>query len=360
MPRACARASTMSREAAEICFDRSFVGAPGELLQLSPRVRRMLAGNPGPMTFTGTCTYVVGSGAVAIIDPGPDLPEHVAALLRALRHETVSHILVTHTHRDHSGAAVALKAATGAKIIGCAASGTLAVPERDAGLDAGHDETYAPDAVMSEGDAIAGRDFSLRAVATPGHTGNHLAFAMAEEAALFSGDHVMAWSTSVVIPPDGTMADYMASLEKLQHRADAIYWPGHGNAVREPQPYLGALIHHRHQREAAILARLGTAEATVADLVAAIYPDLDPALHHAAGLSVLAHLEDLIARGRVGSDRADPDHVESVRDPHDRDKSALHQRSRACPLSEKSVNFSGTCSGARDFDASPNASYWLA
>lgn len=284
----------------DIAFDRSFVAAPGELLRMSPRVRRMVAGNPGPMTFTGTCTYVVGSGEVAIIDPGPDLPEHIAALLDTLRHETVSHILVTHTHRDHSAAAAALKAATGARIIGCAA---YAAPPtgHDGAFDAAHDITYAPDAVMSEADVVAGKDFSLRAVATPGHTGNHLAFALAEEAALFSGDHVMAWATSVIIPPDGVMADYMASLEKLQRRADAIYWPGHGNAVREPQPYVTALIRHRRKRETAILTQLATVAMTVADLVAAIYRNLDPALKGAAGCSVRAHLDDLVARGEVSA-----------------------------------------------------------
>lgn len=293
----------MKREdqADDISFDRSSVGMTDELQRMSPRVRRILAGNPGPMTFTGTCSYVVGSGEVAVIDPGPALPEHIDALLHALRHESISHILVTHTHRDHCAAAVALKAATGAKIIGCAA---YVAPASEAGevLDSAHDETYAPDTVMQQGDVIAGRDFSLQAVATPGHTGNHLAFALAEEEALFSGDHVMAWATSVVIPGDGAMSDYIDSLEKLQRRAETIYWPGHGNAVREPQAYLAALIRHRRRREAAILAQLGKGEMTVADLVAAIYRGLDPALHRAAGLSVLAHLDDLAARGRVGTE----------------------------------------------------------
>lgn len=287
----------------DIAFDRAFIAAPGELLPVSPRVRRMLACNPGPMTFTGTCTYVVGSGDVAIIDPGPDLPDHIAALLDALRYETVSHILVTHTHRDHSAAAAPLKAATGAKIIGCAAYAASQSGDENA-FDAAHDLTYAPDAVMSDADVVAGKDFSLRAVATPGHTGNHLAFALAEDAALFSGDHVMAWATSVVIPPDGVMADYMASLERLQRRADAIYWPGHGNAVREPQRYVEALIRHRRKREAAILTQLAAAEMTAVELVAAIYRNLDPALKGAAACSVRAHLDDLMARGRVATDFA--------------------------------------------------------
>lgn len=292
-------------QSAEIAFDRSFVAAPGELLSLTPRVRRMVADNPGPMTFTGTCTYVIGQGEVAVIDPGPDLPQHVAALLAALRHETVSHILVTHTHRDHCGAAAALKAATGAKIIGCAAAHLAPAPSDDGnGSDSAHDLSYAPDAVMSEGDVIAANDFTLQAVATPGHTGNHLSFALAAEEALFSGDHVMAWSSSVIIPPDGAMADYMKSLEKLQRRGDAVYWPGHGGPVRAPQPYLTALIRHRRQREAAILAALGRGAMTATALVAAVYQGLDPSLKAAARLSVLAHLEDLAARGRVRIDAA--------------------------------------------------------
>ena len=260
----------------------------------------MVAGNPGPMTFTGTCTYVIGQGEVAVIDPGPDLPRHVAALLAALRHETVSSILVTHTHRDHCGAAAALKAATGAKIIGCAQARLAPVPSGAGNeVDSAHDLSYAPDAVMREGDEIAAKSFVLQAVATPGHTGNHLSFALAAEAALFSGDHVMAWSSSVIIPPDGTMADYMDSLEKLQRRGDAIYWPGHGGPVRAPQPYLMALIRHRRRREAALLAALGGGAMTATALVAAVYPGLDPSLKAAARLSLLAHLEDLAARGRL-------------------------------------------------------------
>jgi glyoxylase-like metal-dependent hydrolase (beta-lactamase superfamily II) len=259
----------------------------------------MVADNPGPMTFTGTCTYVVGHGEVAIIDPGPDLPQHIAALLQALGHERVSHILVTHTHRDHSAAAARLKAATGAKLIGCAPHRMPKAEDLAGGLESAHDQTYAPDAVMGDGEVIAVNGVTLQAVATPGHTGNHLSFALAAEDALFSGDHVMAWSTSVVIPPDGAMADYMASLEKLQHRADVIYWPGHGGPVRAPQLYVAALIRHRHQREASIIAALGRGAISATDLVAIVYQGLDPALHAAARLSLLAHLEDLAARGRV-------------------------------------------------------------
>jgi glyoxylase-like metal-dependent hydrolase (beta-lactamase superfamily II) len=285
----------------EIVFNRSFDGAPGELVRLSPLVRRIVAGNTGPMTFTGTCTYIVGSGNVAVIDPGPDLSQHVAALLAALRGETITTILVTHTHRDHSPAAAALKAATGARIIGCA---PYVAPRAGAGeamprLDAAHDPDYAPDAILQDGDVVEGKGFSLRAIATPGHTKNHLTFALPEEAALFSGDHVMAWSTSVIVPPDGGLRDYMASLEKLKNRDDKLYWPGHGGPVTEPQRYVRALAHHRRQREQAILARLAVGDRAISDIVANVYVGLDPALRGAAALSVLAHLEDLVARGEV-------------------------------------------------------------
>ena len=284
-------------EAKDIDFDRSPVGPPGKLVSLTKNVRRIVADNPGPMTFTGTCTYVVGHGDVAVIDPGPDLPQHIAALLNSLGSERVSHILVTHTHRDHCGAAAALKAATGAKLIGCppyVAQRQINETHEDA-----HEPLYAPDEVMSEGDTVEGPQFVLECVATPGHTGNHLSFALAAENALFSGDHVMAWSTSVIIPPDGAMSDYMASLEKLLHRRETIYWPGHGAPMREPQAYVAALIRHRHGREASILAELSGGGASIAELVAAIYQGLDPMLHAAARLSVLAHLEDLEKRGLV-------------------------------------------------------------
>lgn len=284
-------------EAKDIDFDRSPVGPRGKLVSLTKNVRRIVADNPGPMTFTGTCTYVVGHGDVAVIDPGPDLPQHIAALLNSLGSERVSHILVTHTHRDHCGAAAALKAATGAKLIGCP---PYVVSNQAGGMhEDAHEPLYAPDEVMSEGDTVEGTQFVLECMATPGHTGNHLSFALAADNALFSGDHVMAWSTSVIIPPDGGMSDYMASLEKLQHRRETIYWPGHGAPVREPQAYVAALIRHRRGREASILAELSGGGASIAKLVAAIYQGLDPMLHAAARLSVLAHLEDLEKRGLV-------------------------------------------------------------
>jgi glyoxylase-like metal-dependent hydrolase (beta-lactamase superfamily II) len=290
----------------ELVFQTDFVGESGESVELSPLVRRIVAPNPGPFTFKGTCTYVIGRGRIAVLDPGPDSDEHVEAILRAVRGETVSHIVVTHTHRDHSPAARALKAATGALIVGCGphrSSRQLALGETHR-LDSSGDTAHAPDSELREGDAVEGPGWSLRALATPGHTVNHLAFAFPEENALFSGDHVMGWSTTIVAPPDGSMGDYMASLEKLRDRPETIYWPGHGGPVRDPQRFVRALAHHRRQREASILNRLAAGDRTIPALVAAIYQGLKPALVGAAGLSVFAHLEDLVRRGAVMTEGA--------------------------------------------------------
>ena len=292
----------------EIEFDRSATTPPGEVARLSPLVRRVIAGNGGPMTYTGTCSYIVGQGRVAIIDPGPDDPDHVARLLAAVAGESVSHIVVTHTHRDHSPAVPALKAATGAIVVGCGphrAARELADGEVNR-LDAAADRDYAPDLIMADGDAISGPGWSLAAVETPGHTANHLAFTLAEEATLFSGDHVMAWSTSIVAPPDGAMAAYMASIEKLRGLEHGVYRPGHGGPVTEPQRFLRGLVQHRRQREAAILGRLRAGDERIADMVPPIYQGLPPALHGAAALSVLAQLEDLVLRGVVHCDEPLP------------------------------------------------------
>ena len=276
----------------------------GRLTQVSPLVRRLVAPNGGPFTATGTCSYIIGVGRVAIVDPGPDHACHVAALLKAVEGERVEHILVTHTHRDHSPAAIALKAATGAPVIGCAPhwpARRLATGET-AMLDAANDHGYAPDHVMAAGERLDGDGYTLTALATPGHTMNHLCFALAQEQALFSGDHVMAWSTSIVAPPDGSMAAYMASLEKLRGRDEKVYWPGHGGPVRQPQRFVRALASHRIQRETSILARLAAGDRTIPDIVGAIYEGLDAKLKGAAALSVFAHLEDLVARGLALTD----------------------------------------------------------
>jgi glyoxylase-like metal-dependent hydrolase (beta-lactamase superfamily II) len=268
----------------------------GRLQPRSPLVRRLLAHNPSPFTFTGTGTFVVGTGTVAVIDPGPSDPAHVAALIEGLGGETVSHILITHTHMDHSPAAPALQAATGATIMGCA---PLVLSDDGPRADAGFDPTYAPDAVMAEGDSVGGPGWTLTAVATPGHTSNHLCFALAEEKALFTGDHVMGWSTTVVAPPDGDMADYIASLKKLLDRDDVIYHPTHGEPVTEPQRFVRGLITHRKQRETQVLKLLADGPREIPEMVAVMYAQVDKRLHPAAGRSVLAHLIDLANRGVV-------------------------------------------------------------
>jgi glyoxylase-like metal-dependent hydrolase (beta-lactamase superfamily II) len=271
--------------------------------RVSPLVRRVVAPNAGPFTHTGTCSYIVGDGDVAIIDPGPDDPRHIDALLAAVKGETVRAVMVTHTHRDHSPAARLLKEATGAIVAGCAAyapAPDMAVT--GPGLDAAHDADYAPDEALTEGARLDFGGATIVALETPGHTANHLCFSLVEEKALFTGDHIMAWSTTVIAPPDGSMTEYMAQVRRLRGRDDAIYWPGHGEPVREPQRYLRALVHHRRTREVAILDRLKAGDETIAAMVARIYESVDKRLHHAAALTVFAHLEDLIARGLVESE----------------------------------------------------------
>ncbi len=295
----------MSELADHIPFDRSLNARSDRVQAVSPLIRRIIASNGGPFTFTGTCSYLVGHGAVSVIDPGPDEARHRAAILAALEPgETIAQIVVTHTHRDHSTGAAELRVATGAPVFGCSPYQSRPVPTgTDARLsDASHDLTYAPDRVLADGERVTGGDHDLFAVATPGHTANHMAFALPQEQALFSGDHVMAWSTTVVAPPDGSMRAYMTSLEKLAGRPDLVYWPGHGGPVNEPQRFVRALAHHRRQREQAILGRLRAGDSSIDTLVSRLYVDLAPALKGAAAASVLAHLEDLIARGLAVAD----------------------------------------------------------
>lgn len=261
-----------------------------------PLVRRVLAGNPSPFTYSGTQSYIVGTGEVAIIDPGPDLAGHVEALLAAVEGETIAAILCTHTHRDHSPASRAIKAATGAPIIGCA---SLTLEDEGPRADDAFDPDYVPDRVLADGEVLTGNGWTLQAVATPGHTSNHLCFAFPEASVLFSGDHVMGWSTTIVSPPDGDMADYMASLERLLARGDEVYYPAHGPAIERPQRLVRGLIGHRKQREGQILRHLRRGEGDIPVMVAEMYKGIDPGLHPAAGRSVLAHLIDLESRGLV-------------------------------------------------------------
>lgn len=301
-------------------FDRSLDAVPGALVRLSPLVSRLLAPNPGPFTFKGTGVHIVGAGRrVAVIDPGPDLPEHIDALKRALAPRQVSHILVTHTHRDHSPAAAALKEWTGAKTYGlplrpslarepATATSPASADARGGGgpvlaaedmVDEAHDHDFVPDVLVCDGMVIAGDDFELECVATPGHTANHICYALRPEQALFSGDHVMGWSTSVIAPPDGHMGDYLASLEKMAARDERIFYPTHGSPILDPKSWLAQLIAHRRLREAQILAALAEGEDGPAGLVERLYSGLDAALHPAAAQQVKAHLEHLESRGLV-------------------------------------------------------------
>jgi glyoxylase-like metal-dependent hydrolase (beta-lactamase superfamily II) len=287
-------------------FDLRFSAPAGEMQRVSPLVRRLVAPNPGPFTFTGTCTYIVGSGDVVVIDPGPDLPEHVEALLAGLTGERISKILITHTHRDHSPAARPLQKATRAEILGCAPhfpARELALGETNK-LDASNDTDHAPDRVLSDGEIVAGPGYALKTWTTPGHTMNHLCFELAQEKALFTGDHIMGWSTSIVAPPDGAMRPYIDSLARLREADHAIYWPGHGGPISQPQRFVRALLHHRRARETSILTALDAGAQKIPEIVERVYERLDPRLKGAAALSTLAALEDLGERGLIETEGA--------------------------------------------------------
>lgn len=281
--------------AVEIPFVRDIDFRYGDSERVSPLIRRVVAENPSAFTYKGTGTYIVGHGKVAVIDPGPLIDAHIDALLGALEGETVTHILITHTHSDHSPAAAPLKARTGARTYGygphSAGSG-----EEDGDMD------FVPDVELRHGDVIAGDDWTIECVHTPGHTSNHLCFALREEKALFTGDHVMGWSTSIVSPPDGDMTAYMDSLKLLLGRDDDIYWPTHGPAIRDPKPLVRAFIAHREERERQIVAEIAAGHGRIADMVPVMYAAVDKRLHPAAARSVLAHMTRLVAEGRVVAD----------------------------------------------------------
>ena len=286
-----------------IPFVKDFDPEYGLCRRVSPRIRRVVANNPGPFTFTGTGTYIVGNGTVAVIDPGPDDGAHLEALLAAVEGETVSHVLVTHTHRDHAPLARPFADAVGALVL--AARPPARETHASGGLDEAEDQTFRPDVILNDGDRLAGPDWTLETLATPGHASNHLAFALIEENALFSGDHVMGWATSVVAPPDGDMGAYMDSLERVTARGFDTLWPTHGAPVTDVAPFLTAYKAHRLEREAQILARLEAGDRTIAEMVPGLYAAVDQRLWPAASLSVLAHLIDLVRRGIVRSE-ADP------------------------------------------------------
>jgi len=265
--------------------------------RIDPLVRRVLARNPSPFTFTGTQSYIVGAGGeVAVIDPGPDEPEHLAALIQAIGEAKVVAICCTHTHRDHSPAAAPLAARTGAPVIGCA---PLTLEDDGPRADAAFDPSYRPDRVLADGESVTGEGWTLTAVSTPGHTSNHLCFALPESGILFTGDHVMGWSTSVVSPPDGDMAAYMASLQKLHDRDDRLYLPAHGPAVDKPRQLVRGMMGHRRSREKQILRQIEEGRTRIAQMVPVMYKGVDERLWPAAGRSVHAHLIDLAGRGLV-------------------------------------------------------------
>jgi glyoxylase-like metal-dependent hydrolase (beta-lactamase superfamily II) len=281
-------------------FDQSLPAVYGMAERLSPMIERVLAPNPSPFTFRGTGVYLVGDARhVAVIDPGPNQPDHLAALMAAICTRQVTHILVTHTHRDHSPAAAPLKQATGARSYGF---GPHARFKDD--VEEGGDRDFVPDVAVKDGEEIAGEGYTFHCVFTPGHTSNHMCYALAEEKALFTGDHVMGWSTTVVAPPDGDMGAYLRSLEKLIARQDRILYPTHGSPIMKPRSFLRAYLAHRRMRENQIGRALGRGLGTVPELVAVLYAGLKPALHRAAALTVEAHLQHMLEEGKI---RALPD-----------------------------------------------------
>lgn len=285
-------------------FNLEFQPAYGEAVPVADGVERITVNNPSPFTFHGTNSYIVGNRSVAVIDPGPEDEAHFQALLRALKDREVTHIAVSHTHRDHSPLARRLKDATGALIVAEGphrASRPLHEGETNPFAESS-DMDFMPDIALGDGETVAGDGWALTALFTPGHTANHTAFALEGTGIVFSADHVMAWATSIVAPPDGAMSDYMASLEKLLLRDDRLYLPGHGGALSEPAAFLRGLRAHRRMRERAVLERIKAGDSAIPDMVKVIYASTDPRLHGAAALSVLAHIEDLVERGQIETD----------------------------------------------------------
>ena len=267
--------------------------------QVSPLIRRVVANNPGPFTFLGTGTYIVGRGEVAVIDPGPDLPDHLEAILRAVDGERVTAILITHHHSDHSPLAGPLKAATGAPIHGCAVVGREVEDTGEVKMEAGHDHDFAPDISLCGGGEVSGPGWTMQAIPTPGHTSNHICYALKEENCLFSGDHIMGWSTTVITPPDGDMSDYLESLARIRARGFTTLWPTHGPPIRDVTPFIDAYAEHRQQRIDQILTALAAGPARVKDLVPRLYADVDARLWPAAARSMQAAMIHLVRLGRI-------------------------------------------------------------
>lgn len=286
-----------------LVFDRDFDPAYGRAVEIVPGIRRLTARNPGPYTFRGTNVHLIGTDPVVVVDPGPDDPATRAEILAAVGGARISHVLVTHTHRDHSPGARPLADVTGALVVGCGphvAARDLHLGEEST-LDASADPAHAPDRRLADGERLETPAAAFLALATPGHTANHLSFAIEGAGHVLTGDHVMAWSTSIVAPPDGSMAAYMASLDRLEARPETDYLPGHGGPVRDGHRFLAGLRAHRAAREAAVLAALCAGAATIPEIVAIVYVDTDRRLWGAAGLSVFAQLEWLVAKGMVAT-----------------------------------------------------------
>ena len=285
-------------------FRIEFDPAHGEAVDIAPGIQRITAPNKSAFTFHGTNTYILGETDVAVIDPGPAIDSHLDLLMETLKGRTVSHIILTHTHMDHSPLAKPLQEKMGAPMFAEGIhrnSRELHLGETNA-LDAAADRDFKPDHELADGEMIEGKDWTLETIHTPGHTKNHACFALAGTEMLFSGDHVMAWATSIVAPPDGNMSDYMASLAKMAERTETIYFPGHGGRLEKAPEFVRALKAHRKMRETAILSRIRKGDETIPQIVSVMYKDTDPRLHGAAGLSVFAHIEDLITQGKITTD----------------------------------------------------------
>ena len=290
--------------AEELPFKKTMIFAYGEPRELAPGVVRIVANNPNHFTFKGTNTYLLGAGpTVAVMDPGPDDPAHLKAILDTVGERKISHVIITHTHRDHTDGMPALLAATGAKTVGFGHRVKNRGTKRTSPSGSEFvDQDFVPDVPLADGETLQGDGWAFQALHTPGHAPDHLCFALAGTGVLFSGDHVMGWNTSVVAPPEGKMADYIRSLEKLTGRSDSVYFPGHGGQFEDPQRLVKAFLLHRRMRENAILECIRGGNATVRGIVPVLYRDLDPRLVNAASLSVLAHVEHLIERGLVRSE----------------------------------------------------------
>jgi glyoxylase-like metal-dependent hydrolase (beta-lactamase superfamily II) len=288
---------------AELAFNRQFDADYGIAEDVAPGVRRIVANNPSPYTFLGTNTYLVGSGNVAVVDPGPDDPRHIKAIAEATKGERITHILITHSHRDHCAGARSLQSELGGEILSFGPT----TSQRGAGAPGlGSDfvdDAFVPDRKLQNGDEVKGRGFALDVLHTPGHAPDHLCFALVGQRTMFTGDHVMGWNTTVIAPPEGNMADFLASMQRLLKRNDKVFLPGHGGRIQTPQRVVKAYIMHRQWRENTILACLEDGGRTIPQIVGKIHGGLDSKLRDAASLSVLAHLDYLIERDMVSVEK---------------------------------------------------------